>query len=446
MAWLWKACLDWFGNLPLKTKLYISFGWSCLFTVVLGGVCLGGVNRISHMLMERETQAWTETGPAQAGLPQSGAEAANLAAGFKGEVTQITGQLAVAIFALLSFILLLDMVMAWRLTRIISRPILEACAVLHRLSQHDLTVWAKVESTDEVGQMGTALNETITHLREVLAGLRNSAEALNAAAGKLGDETTNASSNCHIQRDLTRTVLNSTRLLTEKADEIARCSTEAAVASRESAESAKNGGEVMSGAAQTMTEIAASSSTIRELMQRLDGRSQEIGKAVHVIREISENTNLLALNAAIEAARAGEQGRGFAVVAGEVRRLAENTRTATEEIERMVEGVQRETASTTAAVAASRASIEAGRARTEKAQEMLAQIIQQASRTETLAEGIVSASEAQSAASQQIGDSAAQVAELADGSLSCSTEVLDTGASIRASAKHLSEVVQQFRL
>ena len=131
----------------------------------------------------------------------------------------------------------------------------------------------------------------------------------------------------------------------------------------------------MQAAAATMEKIAAATSSVSEKMTSLAHRSEEIGKVVNVIQEISEQTNLLALNAAIEAARAGEHGRGFAVVAGEVRRLAERTKGATEEIAGTIRSIQEETRETLEVMQESRTAVETGMGETAHARESLEAII-----------------------------------------------------------------------
>ena len=159
--------------------------------------------------------------------------------------------------------------------------------------------------------------------------------------------------------------------------------------------------------------LASSITSTAEVVRRLEGDSERIGKVLEVIRGIADQTNLLALNAAIEAARAGEAGRGFAVVADEVRTLAQRTAESTAEIHQIIDSVQ------TGAVNAVRA-IESGQQRSEQGVEqvteagrMLQNITEAVEAIRDMNRQIATAAEEQTAVAEDISRNLTEITSIA---------------------------------
>ena len=343
-------------------------------------------------------------------------------------------------------ILLLCGFLGRTLTSLIVPPLKRATEALECVAEKDLTVCVEATSSDEIGRLTLALKASVSAIREVLQAVAKGMETLSAAAEELSVQSTQTSGNTQIQTSKINQIAAAAQEMTSSISEISKNVENVSAASRASAERAGEGGTVMEAAVATMEQIGTSTGSVEEKIASLARRSEEIGNVVDVIKEISGQTNLLALNAAIEAARAGEHGRGFAVVAGEVRRLAERTNGATEEIAETIRSIQQETQATLQVMEKSRETVESGMGETARARTSLEAIIGSSKEVESQIHLIAASATQQTAAAGEISESANQIAQLAFENSQASEEASKACTNLASLAHDLDALIGQFRL
>ena len=149
-----------------------------------------------------------------------------------------------------------------------------------------------------------------------------------------------------------------------------------------------------------------------DTVMRLGKRSEEIGKILGVIVEVTERTNLLALNASILAAQAGEHGKGFAVVAEEIKALAERTAGSAQDIGKLIASVQRETKEAVTAMSGSLTAVEEGVRRSAEAGAALDKILASSSRSAEMATMIERAMTEQARGIKQVSEAVVNVKQM----------------------------------
>ncbi|MFC4160888.1 methyl-accepting chemotaxis protein [Chitinimonas lacunae] len=329
----------------------------------------------------------------------------------------------------------------------ITRPLKRLSRTMDELAsgEGDLTHRLPVLSQDEIGSISDAFNRFVSRIHDLVVSIKHEAQGVDAAADeleKLGHKVTDRSSR---QADAASATAAATEQVTVSIDHIAGNAQTAGNKASHTDELVATAASQVDRTAEEISQINATMHRLTSMMEGLNSRSRDIGQVANTIKEIADQTNLLALNAAIEAARAGEMGRGFAVVADEVRKLAERTTSATSEIGQTIAAIQGETRAAVDGVHAAVEQVDRGVSQSRGAAEAIAAIRSNVSAMVDEVVTIASATEEQSAATNEIARNVETISIMAQDNHSSIEAVQKAVDDLKRQSESLQEMVRRFR-
>ncbi len=314
------------------------------------------------------------------------------------------------------------------------------------LRNGDLSERFSPARADVVGAVARKADKFVSSVQAMLQGVSDIAGQVGRATQDVDAGMGNVEKSAHAQNEATSSAAAAIEEVTVSIGEVAANAQQTRTTADEASVAARNGAEVTGSARDAIRSLAETVGRSAGRVETLDKRSEEISRITGVIKEIADQTNLLALNAAIEAARAGEQGRGFAVVADEVRKLAERTAGATQEISAMIESIRGETAEAVSGMRAGAGQVAQGVGLVDQAASVLREINDEMERTSHMVADISHASSEQQAAMTQLAQNVEQVAVMTEQNVAVVGQTKNTVDRLHAVTERMRKAVRQYRI
>ncbi|WP_010665393.1 methyl-accepting chemotaxis protein [Marinilabilia salmonicolor] len=315
-----------------------------------------------------------------------------------------TRQLLFTIMGIITLLIVLSVGVAWFMGKRISNPIINLTRSAGEIARGNLKEQITNSSNDEVGQLAESMRQMAIKIKEIILNISRASQDINGASNQISDSSQSLSQIAQQQASSSEEVSAS---LEEMSSNI-----------QQNADNSGKAQRIALEATQSMNKMeTAGKESIRAI--------QDIAEKITIINDIAFQTNILALNAAVESARAGEAGKGFAVVAAEVRKLAERSKNAADEIAKLSKSTY---------------------TISEESADIIQHLAPEITNTHMLVQEINSASQEQNIGVQQINNALQELNESSQENAAASEELASSAEQLTAQAKALDELVEFFKL
>ncbi|MFP4025568.1 MAG: methyl-accepting chemotaxis protein [Thiohalospira sp.] len=301
-------------------------------------------------------------------------------------------------------ILIVVIILTVFIARTIAKPIEKASEFVNSIANGDLTTEIDVDQKDEIGIMVKDLRKMANKLKEVVVEIINGSSNISMASQEVSSASQQLSQGANEQAS--------------SAEEVSSTMEQMSANIEQNNNNASETEKISIKAQEGINEVSKKS------METIDA-TKRIAEKIDIITDIAFQTNILALNAAVEAARAGEHGKGFAVVAAEVRKLAERSKVAAEEIVKLSKD---------------------GLRITDEAGEKLSVMLPEVENTTKLVREIAAASIEQTSGARQVNSAIQQLSSVTQENASASEELASNAEELASQADQLKELIKFFKV
>jgi methyl-accepting chemotaxis protein len=337
-------------------------------------------------------------------------------------------------------------VISWLIGKGILSSLKDVTQLTDRVAQGDLTSKLQIDSSDEIGELGKAVNRMVDDLSNIVRRIRSTASQVSGASDQIASASEQMASGAEEQQAQLSEVAASIEEMSAMILEASKNTNETQQNTREANAAASEGRRAVAETVTGIEQIAEIVNSASEQIGTLEQRSREIGEVIRVIDDIADQTNLLALNANIEAARAGDAGRGFAVVADEVRKLAERTVKATGEIGEQIKRIQADVGSTVSAMSRITEQSQAGQALAAQSGEALEKIASSINNVNQAMDQIASASNEQSSGAEEISKNVEMISSVAREAASGAQQLAASAEQLNQEVESLNALIGHFKV